>query len=138
MAFNLANAAGANTDFLNAFHVGGADVAARGQFPRLVVARNDSNVPTINMFIDGESPRLKYAASIVDVCGGETTFALRCTSGPAYIPSRQCGANAVVSKHSPIILSASIKLTLPPGRHPHSEPLYVPRLHCHGHQDGRL
>ncbi|KAG7286260.1 hypothetical protein NEMBOFW57_008568 [Staphylotrichum longicolle] len=97
MAFNLANSAGANTDFLNAFQAPGPDVAARGQFPRLVVARNGSSVPTVNMFIDGELPSLEYAASIVDVCGGETTFALRCTSGPAYIPSKQCGADAVVA-----------------------------------------
>lgn len=97
MAFNLATSAGANTDFLNAFQAPGPDVAARGQFPRLVVARNGSSVPTVNMFIDGELPSLEYAASIVDVCGGETTFALRCTSGPAYIPSKQCGADAVVS-----------------------------------------
>lgn len=96
-AFNLAAAvAGANNDFLNAFQQSGP-VAARGELSRLVVARNDSSVPTINMFIDGESPSMGYAASIIDACVDQTTYALRCTSGPSYIPETLCGADAIVS-----------------------------------------
>ncbi|KAL2131060.1 hypothetical protein VTI74DRAFT_5599 [Chaetomium olivicolor] len=101
MAFNLAGAVGANTEFLNAFQLSGpasGPVAARGQFPGLVVARNDSesSVPTVNMFIDGKSRSMKYAASIIDACAAQTTYALRCTSGPVYLGSSVCGANAPV------------------------------------------
>ncbi|KAJ4286890.1 hypothetical protein N0V88_007834 [Collariella sp. IMI 366227] len=86
MAVNLANAAGANIEFLDIFQQA-RPVAARGQAPRAILARNDSSVPTINMFIDGESPSMKWVASIVNACGGETTLALRCTAGPS------CGPN---------------------------------------------
>jgi hypothetical protein len=102
MAFHLAEVAGANTDLLNAFHPAGP-VAARGQFARAVVPRNDSSaVPTVNMFIDGASESMEWAASIVDACGGQTTYALRCTSGPSYMMDQTtCGSNAPVSFQQP-------------------------------------
>ncbi|KAK4120564.1 hypothetical protein N657DRAFT_579689 [Parathielavia appendiculata] len=39
---------------------------------------------------------MKYAASIIDACVDQTTYALRCTSGPSYIRTDVCGANAGV------------------------------------------
>lgn len=106
MALNLAaGLAGAGTpELLNAF-LPAAPVAVRGlphHAPRMVVPRNDSSVPTVNMFIDGVSPRMKYAASIVDVCAGTTTFALQCTSGPSSLTSGVCGANGVVRPPFPL------------------------------------
>ncbi len=99
MVFNLALSAGANTEFLNVFNGPTGPVAARspGQFSRLVVPRNDSSVPTVNLFIDGLSPSMKYAASVVDACTDETTYALRCTSAPSFIGTSTCGPNAPVS-----------------------------------------
>ena len=101
MVFNLALASGANipAEFLDAFNVPSAPVAARNpaQFSRLVVPRNDSSVPTVNLFIDGYSPSLKYAASVIDACVDQTTYALRCTSAPSYIGTATCGPNAPVS-----------------------------------------
>ncbi|KAK5657208.1 hypothetical protein OQA88_3266 [Cercophora sp. LCS_1] len=96
MAFNFAgNAiAGANSPFLDAFKPN--PVAARSnRFTKPIVARNDSDVPTVNMFVDGADEDMKYVASIVDVCTDKTTFALRCTSGPAYLPSGACGSNGL-------------------------------------------
>ena len=83
-SLNLAAAVGANVnpEFLNAFHPAGP-VAARGQAPGLV-ARNDSSVPTVNIFLDNIEPDLEFAASIVDACVAETTYALHCTAGPAF------------------------------------------------------
>lgn len=106
MALNLAaGLAGAGTpELLNAF-LPAAPVAVRGlphHAPRMVVPRNDSSVPTVNMFIDGVSPRMQYAASIVDVCAGTTTFALQCTSGPSSLTSGVCGANGVVRPPFPL------------------------------------
>ncbi|KAJ4290797.1 hypothetical protein N0V88_006547 [Collariella sp. IMI 366227] len=76
MALNFASAVGANSDFLKVVQ----PIAARGQISRIVRARNDSSVPTVNMFIDGNK-NAEFVASIVDACGGQTTFALRCTAG---------------------------------------------------------
>lgn len=107
MALNLvAGLAGttAPEGLLNAF-LPAAPVAVRGlphHAPRMVVPRNDSSVPTVNMFIDGASPEMKYAASIVDVCADTTTFALRCTAGPSTIISGACGSNGPVRPPSPI------------------------------------
>ncbi len=100
MVFNLAlSAAGANTEFLNAFNVPTGPVAARspGQFSRLVVPRNDSSVPTVNLFIDAAYSSAQYAASVVDACKDQTTYALRCTSGPSFVGTATCGPNAPVS-----------------------------------------
>ncbi|KAK1750082.1 hypothetical protein QBC47DRAFT_418385 [Echria macrotheca] len=100
MAFNLAGAAfkgvnGVNGDLVNAFQPTPA-VAARSQFPKAVVPRNDSNVPTINMFVDGVDEDMEYAASIIDVCPERTTYAIQCTSGPSYLTAGVCGSDGVV------------------------------------------
>ncbi|KAK4164364.1 hypothetical protein QBC43DRAFT_50025 [Cladorrhinum sp. PSN259] len=98
MAIDFAHAAaGANADFLSVFQPTGR-VAARGQHPKLVVARNDSSVPTINMFIDGDTSlgSFKYAGSIIDACVDRTTYALRCTSGPSFVGANTCGPNAQI------------------------------------------
>ncbi|KAK3901527.1 hypothetical protein C8A05DRAFT_34800 [Staphylotrichum tortipilum] len=95
MAFNLATAAGGPTDLLDALFPGAlGPISGRSQLPQLA-ARNDSSVPTVNLFIDGVSPAMKYAASIVDVCGDRTTYALHCSSGPSALQaSGVCGASA--------------------------------------------
>lgn len=97
MAFNLvgAVAGAADPNLLNVFQPT-ATVAARSQFPHAVMPRNDSNAPTVNMFIDGMFPDMKYVASIVDVCPDRTTYALRCTEGPALVPTGACGTDGVV------------------------------------------
>jgi len=102
MALHLAAlaAGGANTDFLNAFQPSAEKVAARSEFPKAVVARNDSGVPTVNMFVDGGSSDLEYAASVIGACNGQTTYAIRCTAGsdtPSFLLENPCGPNAVVS-----------------------------------------
>ncbi|KAK1828714.1 hypothetical protein QBC39DRAFT_264588 [Podospora conica] len=92
MALNLASLAGAaEPEFLNAFHHA-APVAVRG----LVAPRqsNDSTVPIVNMFVDGVSSENEYAASIIDVCAGATTFALRCTAGPVSLNAGSCADDA--------------------------------------------
>jgi len=82
MAFQLAAAVAgdANPAFLDVLKPSGP-VAARAEFPKLVVARNASNVPTVNMFLDSDKG-YGFAASVVDACGGLTTYAMRCTSAP--------------------------------------------------------
>ncbi|KAK4101263.1 hypothetical protein N658DRAFT_426032 [Parathielavia hyrcaniae] len=47
------------------------------------------------MFIDGKSAELEYAASIVNVCGDQTTYALQCTGGHRYY-SDTCNANGPI------------------------------------------
>ncbi|KAK4464943.1 hypothetical protein QBC42DRAFT_294589 [Cladorrhinum samala] len=102
MALHLAAlaAGGANTDFLNAFQPSAEKVAARSEFPKAVVARNDSGVPTVNMFVDGGSSDLEYAASVIGACNGQTTYAIRCTAGsdtPSFLLENPCGPNAVAA-----------------------------------------
>ncbi|KAK0738018.1 hypothetical protein B0T18DRAFT_335199 [Schizothecium vesticola] len=46
------------------------------------------------MFVGGAERNIRFAASIVDACADATTYALRCTSGPAMISPGICGANA--------------------------------------------
>ncbi|KAK4096696.1 hypothetical protein N658DRAFT_501265 [Parathielavia hyrcaniae] len=47
------------------------------------------------MFIDGDSEDLMYAASIIGACADQTTYALRCTSGPRYY-SEACNPTAPI------------------------------------------
>jgi hypothetical protein len=99
MAFNVAaaGAAGAPTELLNIFQQAGPGVvAARDQFPRLVVPRNgtDRKNHVINMFIDG-GEGMEYAASIVNACDGKTTMALRCTSATDF--AEGCSSDGPVS-----------------------------------------
>ncbi|KAG4443843.1 hypothetical protein IFR05_000679 [Cadophora sp. M221] len=47
------------------------------------------------MFIDSMDEDWKYAASIVEACGGQTVMALQCTSGDSFVGSETCGPNAV-------------------------------------------
>lgn len=82
-------------------------VTARGP-GRFLSARNDSSIPTVNMFMDGESPSMKWAASIVDACIDQTTYALQCTSGPSSLSfSGVCGANIEVSSLPPPLVHIS-------------------------------
>jgi hypothetical protein len=67
----------------------------------MVVPRNDSAVPTVNIFVDGAERDMGFAASVVDVCADATTYALRCTSGPPSLMSVACGANVEVRPPSP-------------------------------------
>lgn len=92
-SFNLAAAAAAHLgpDFLDAFQPAGP-VAARDQTPGHLIARNDSSVPTVNLFLDNPIESLEYAASVIDACVDQTTYAIQCTDG-IY----GCGANAMVS-----------------------------------------
>ncbi|KAK3331377.1 hypothetical protein B0H66DRAFT_546418 [Apodospora peruviana] len=101
MAYNLLAAAGADNTFLDAFKP--AAVAARGDShfsSNNILARQNNNssnaVPTVNMFIDSESPDNKFAASIVNACRDQTTYAMRCTSGPSTQTFDVCGPNAPV------------------------------------------
>jgi hypothetical protein len=94
-ALNVATAAAGNlkADVLDGFQPD-RPVAARGQAPTLV-GRNNSNVPTVNIFIDsGGVSSFKYAASIIDACVDKTTYAIRCTA-PSY--QEGCGADVEVS-----------------------------------------
>lgn len=148
MAFNLAAAAGGPTELLDAFLPGApGPIAGRSQFPQLA-ARNDSSVPTVNLFIDGASPAMKYDASIVDVCGDRTTYAIHCSTGPSYLQaSGVCGARAPVRSAPLFILlcpSASCyvcryrQANICPDPHHHRGLDLIPRLGHHGQQDGRL
>lgn len=132
MALNLAaGLAGAGTpDLFSGVFLPAAPVAVRGlphHAPRMVVPRNDSSVPTVNMFIDGASPRMQYAASIVDVCADTTTYALQCTSGPSTILSGACGANAPVRPPS-LNIGARARADSRLDPHPDRQPHAVPRL----------
>jgi len=54
---------------------------------------------TVNLFInDGFDGNAGYAASVVGACVDQTTYAIRCTSGPADVGSLTCGSAGVVSK----------------------------------------
>ncbi len=54
---------------------------------------------TVNLFInDGFDGDAGYAASVIGACVDQTTYALRCTSGPPEVGSETCGPDAVVSK----------------------------------------
>lgn len=54
---------------------------------------------TVNLFInDGFDGNAGYAASVVGACVDQTTYAIRCTSGPAFVGSLACGSAAEVSK----------------------------------------
>ena len=62
---------------------------------------------TVNLFInDAFNGNAGYAASVVGACVDQTTYAIRCTSGPAYVGSLACGSAGAVSKK----LHHSIKL----------------------------
>ncbi len=73
-------------------------VLERGEFsfPTLA-ARNDSSTNnTVNLFINGASPNMKYAGSIVSACVDQTVYAVRCTSGPELVGTVSCGSDAPV------------------------------------------
>lgn len=89
MSFNAIAAAGAGQSELLQFFEHGAPVAGR----TMLHARNGTD-PTINLFIDAVSPKMQYAASIVEVCVERTVYAIHCTSGP--VGSATCGPNAQV------------------------------------------
>jgi hypothetical protein len=66
---------------------------------------------TVNLFINDDfDGDVGYAASVIGACVDQTTYALRCTSGPAYVGSSTCGPAGVVSKklhHSINIFTAN-------------------------------
>ncbi|KAH8905744.1 hypothetical protein BR93DRAFT_968978 [Coniochaeta sp. PMI_546] len=94
MSFNAVAAVGAGHDLFQAFQLG-APVAGRSDV-RTVVARNDSG-STVNLFIDGESPKMQYAASIVEACSERTVYAIHCTKGPSTVGGAMCGPNAPIA-----------------------------------------
>jgi len=54
---------------------------------------------TVNLFInDGLDGNAGYAASIVGACVDQTTYAIQCTSGEAYMSISLCGTAAPVCK----------------------------------------
>ena len=62
------------------------------------LAQND----TVNIFInDGLGGDAGFAASVVGACVDQTTYAIRCTSGPPDVGSSTCGPDGVVSKDTP-------------------------------------
>jgi hypothetical protein len=59
---------------------------------------------TVNLFInDGLGGDAGFAASVVGACVDQTTYAIRCTSGPPDVGSLTCGSAGAVSKKLHII-----------------------------------
>jgi hypothetical protein len=104
-----------------------ADVLnTRAEFPQLYTRQNSSSngtsdYPTVNMFIDGYSPKFEYAASVINACKDSTTYALQCTAGPKSIYVSElglslaapCGPTATVSISHPQHVSSLSVLTRP-------------------------
>jgi hypothetical protein len=58
---------------------------------------NHNGTPFVKLFIDdGFGGDAAYAGSIVNACADQTVYAVRCTSGPAFVGTATCGPNAPV------------------------------------------
>jgi hypothetical protein len=58
---------------------------------------NHNGTPFVKLFIDDSfNGDAAYAGSIVSACADQTVYAIRCTSGPAFVAAATCGPNAPV------------------------------------------